>query len=82
MCVQMFVSTHYAGKDVAIQFQQGETHKKVFGPIFVYLNSAPSKDQFKSLWSDAKQKVNISLTIIYDLFVSISQYAMTYLIVL
>jgi len=66
----MFVSTHYAGKDVAIQFQEGETYKKVFGPVFVYLNSAPSK-QFKSLWSDAKQKVNISLTIIYDLFISI-----------
>jgi hypothetical protein len=65
----MFVSTHYAGKDVAIQFEEGETYKKVFGPIFVYLNSASSKDQFKSLWTDAKQKVNISLTIIHDLFI-------------
>ncbi|AES95929.2 rhamnogalacturonate lyase B-like protein [Medicago truncatula] len=61
ICLSMFVSTHYAGKDVAIQFQQGETHKKVFGPIFVYLNSAPSKDQFKSLWSDAKQKLSNEL---------------------
>jgi len=57
----MFMSIHYAGKDVAIEFQEGETYKKVLGPIFVYLNSASSNDQFKSLWSDAKQKVNIPL---------------------
>ncbi|KAI5436093.1 hypothetical protein KIW84_022513 [Lathyrus oleraceus] len=56
-CLFMFVSTHYAGKQVEIEFQQGEAYKKVFGPIFVYLNSAPSNNQFKSLWSDAKQKL-------------------------
>jgi rhamnogalacturonan endolyase len=64
----MFVSTHYAGKTVTIEFKEGEAYKKVFGPIFIYLNSAPSKDKFKSLWSDAKQKVKISLTITLLLF--------------
>lgn len=68
----MFVSTHYAGKQVEIEFQQGEAYKKVFGPIFVYLNSAPSNNQFKSLWSDAKQKVYILVTFKYNLFILIN----------
>ncbi|KAK2374056.1 rhamnogalacturonate lyase [Trifolium repens] len=58
ICLSMFVSTHYAGKTVTIEFKEGEAYKKVFGPIFIYLNSAPSKDKFKSLWSDAKQKLS------------------------
>ncbi|GAU23286.1 hypothetical protein TSUD_237400 [Trifolium subterraneum] len=58
ICLSMFVSTHYAGKTVAMEFKEGEAYKKAFGPIFVYLNSAPSKDKFKSLWSDAKQKLS------------------------
>ncbi|CAJ2647305.1 unnamed protein product [Trifolium pratense] len=57
ICLSMFVSTHYAGKTVAIELKEGEAYKKVFGPIFIYLNSAPSKDKFKSLWTDAKQKL-------------------------
>ncbi|XP_058772232.1 uncharacterized protein LOC131646097 [Vicia villosa] len=55
--LSMFVSTHYGGKRLALEFKEGETYKKVFGPIFVYLNSAPSNNQFKSLWSDAKHKL-------------------------
>ncbi|KAK7252453.1 hypothetical protein RIF29_36399 [Crotalaria pallida] len=57
--LNMFVSTHYAGKHVTISFEQGETYKKVFGPFYTYLNSAPSNAQFGSLWSDAvRQKSN------------------------
>jgi len=55
----MFTSTHYAGKKVIIAFDEGETYKKVFGPIFVYLNSATTKTQFKSLWADAVEQVLI-----------------------
>ncbi|KAE9597960.1 putative rhamnogalacturonan endolyase [Lupinus albus] len=51
--LSMFVSTHYAGKEVTMEFKDGETYKKVFGPIFVYLNSASTKNQALSLWSDA-----------------------------
>ncbi|KAK4263052.1 hypothetical protein QN277_028528 [Acacia crassicarpa] len=54
----MFVSTHYAGTSVSINFEEGETYKKVFGPIFVYLNSAPSQDNLDSLWSDAVRQSN------------------------
>ncbi|KAE9614481.1 putative rhamnogalacturonan endolyase [Lupinus albus] len=51
--LNMFVSTHYAGQEVVMSFKEGETYKKVFGPAFVYLNSAKTKDDSLSLWSDA-----------------------------
>ncbi|XP_019447183.1 PREDICTED: uncharacterized protein LOC109350396 [Lupinus angustifolius] len=54
--LNMFMSTHYAGKNVAMSFGQGETYKKVFGPFYTYLNSASSDAQFRSLWSDAVQQ--------------------------
>lgn len=38
-------------------FQEGETYKKVFGPVFVYVNSASSQNDTLSLWSDAAQQV-------------------------
>ncbi|WJX93513.1 rhamnogalacturonan endolyase [Trifolium repens] len=54
--LSMFVSTHYAGKEVTMAFQDGETYKKAFGPVFVYLNT-DSKDNDKlSLWTDAVQQ--------------------------
>ncbi|XP_027909278.1 uncharacterized protein LOC114168587 [Vigna unguiculata] len=56
--LSMFTSTHYAGKKVIIAFDEGETYKKVFGPIFVYLNSATTKTQFKSLWADAVEQLS------------------------
>lgn len=59
----MFTSTHYGGKDVTMNFGEGETYKKVFGPIFVYLNSCPNKARFRSLWSDAVKQVFISLSL-------------------
>lgn len=56
----MFVSTHYAGKKAGIELKEGETWKKVFGPVFVYLNSAPrSKNSISTLWNDAKKQVII-----------------------
>ncbi|OIV94471.1 hypothetical protein TanjilG_25533 [Lupinus angustifolius] len=54
--LNMFVSTHYAGKSLGMTFQQGETHKKVYGPFFTYLNSAESNAKYKTLWSDAVQQ--------------------------
>ncbi|XP_019438831.1 PREDICTED: uncharacterized protein LOC109344523 [Lupinus angustifolius] len=53
-----FVSTHYAGKEVTMSFEEGETYKKVFGPVFVYLNSATNKDNSLSLWSDAVDQLS------------------------
>lgn len=53
----MFMSTHYAGEDLNIEFQEGEPWKKVYGPIFVYLNSVKSKIETQNLWPDAKKQV-------------------------
>ncbi|KAL6225063.1 hypothetical protein ACLB2K_003915 [Fragaria x ananassa] len=56
--LSMFVSTHYAGKDLGIKFEEGKAWKKVFGPVFVYLNSAPSsKNSTSILWNNAKQQL-------------------------
>lgn len=53
--MQMFMSTHYAGIDIAARFRGGEQWKKVFGPVFTYLNSNQTDPM--RLWDDAKNKV-------------------------
>ncbi|KAK3017900.1 hypothetical protein RJ639_005206 [Escallonia herrerae] len=56
--LSMFVSTHYAGDELALMFRNGEPWKKVFGPVFVYLNSDNSgKKDPNSLWEDAKERM-------------------------
>lgn len=55
----MFVSTHYAGKEVTMAFEDGESYKKVFGPVFVYLNTDSSENDNSTLWSDAVQQVQL-----------------------
>ncbi|KAK4707682.1 hypothetical protein R3W88_028607 [Solanum pinnatisectum] len=61
--LSIFVSTHYAGEDLAIKFEQGEAWKKVIGPVFVYLNSnAAAKANPSILWNDAKKRMNQEAT--------------------
>ncbi|XP_008781312.2 probable rhamnogalacturonate lyase B [Phoenix dactylifera] len=52
--LSVFVSAHYAGQDVVPKFRNGEYWKKVFGPVFIYLNSAWDESDPKMLWEDAK----------------------------
>uniref|UniRef100_A0A7N0TNA7 Rhamnogalacturonan lyase domain-containing protein n=1 Tax=Kalanchoe fedtschenkoi TaxID=63787 RepID=A0A7N0TNA7_KALFE len=48
----MFMSNHYAGKDIQTQFRNGEPWKKVFGPVFMYLNSVEKNPvNYKSQYS-------------------------------
>ncbi|KAL0440027.1 UNVERIFIED_CONTAM: hypothetical protein Slati_2485700 [Sesamum latifolium] len=57
----MFVSTHYGGEDLVIKFGEGEKWKKVFGPVFIYLNSCPVDNNDAaavSLWYDAKDQMD------------------------
>lgn len=54
--LSMFVSTHYAGGNLGMKFRNGERWKKVFGPVFIYLNSA-SNNHRSSLWHDAKSQM-------------------------
>ncbi|CAN1341065.1 Rhamnogalacturonate lyase [Linum perenne] len=53
----MFHSTHYAGKDLMLKVATGEHWKKVFGPVFIYLNSAPHGSDPVLLWEDAKRQM-------------------------
>ncbi|XP_020273524.1 probable rhamnogalacturonate lyase B isoform X4 [Asparagus officinalis] len=57
----MFVSTHYAGADLALQFRGGEYWKKVFGPVFMYLNSSWIFTDPQLLWEDAKIQMQIEV---------------------
>lgn len=54
---QIFLSTHYAGQDLVPKFRAGEPWKKVFGPVFLYLNSTSVRDDPFWLWEDAKIQV-------------------------
>lgn len=58
-CKQMFVSTHYGGENLILKFEEGEKWKKVFGPVFMYVNSVADKSDTVSMWNDAKEQVQI-----------------------
>ncbi|KAJ8451741.1 hypothetical protein Cgig2_007224 [Carnegiea gigantea] len=53
----MFHSTHYAGEDLIMSFQNGEPWTKVFGPHFVHLNSLHGKGDPITLWQKAKDEM-------------------------
>ncbi|KAJ0086595.1 hypothetical protein Patl1_08702 [Pistacia atlantica] len=53
----MFLSGHYAGKYMVTSVGPNEPWKKVFGPVFIYLNSAVNGDDPLWLWEDAKIKM-------------------------
>ncbi|CAL1406508.1 unnamed protein product [Linum trigynum] len=53
----MFHSTHYAGKFQLLTVAAGEHWKKVFGPVFIYFNSAPNGSDPQLLWEDAKTQM-------------------------
>jgi len=50
----MFLSGHYAGQDLVPKIRGGESWKKVFGPVYIYLNSAAGGYDPLWLWEDAK----------------------------
>jgi rhamnogalacturonan endolyase len=55
------MSAHYSGIDLEMKFKDGEPWKKVFGPIFVYMNSVSHQNDYQKLWVDAKEKVCLNL---------------------
>ena len=61
---QIFHSTHYSGEDLMLKFGQNEAWKKVYGPVFIYLNSLLEEeeeegDPLQLLWEDAKEQVQV-----------------------
>ncbi|XVF36559.1 hypothetical protein REPUB_Repub19eG0068000 [Reevesia pubescens] len=57
VALAMFLSAHYAGEDLVLKLNPGEPWKKVFGPVFLYLNSVWSQETVFSLWEDAKNQM-------------------------
>ncbi|MED6130816.1 hypothetical protein PIB30_004237 [Stylosanthes scabra] len=62
----VFLSAHYSGEDLVPKFKEGEGWKKVFGPVFIYLNSpndnnTSDDDPHKMLWEDAKLQMNVEV---------------------
>ncbi|KAL1566777.1 rhamnogalacturonan endolyase [Salvia divinorum] len=49
----IFFSVHYAGADFGVRLRNGERWNKVFGPVFMYLNSDLDST---SIWEDAKRQ--------------------------
>ncbi|CAI9266406.1 unnamed protein product [Lactuca saligna] len=60
-CLAVFVGAHYAGDDLVPKFGQGEAWKKVFGPVFIYLNSVMDGEDPLTLWDDAKTQMMIEV---------------------
>ncbi|KAF2299820.1 hypothetical protein GH714_003616 [Hevea brasiliensis] len=52
----MFLSAHYVGEDMVLKFKHGEPWKKVFGPVFIYLNTLLDENDPLLLWEDAKEQ--------------------------
>ncbi|XP_065872226.1 probable rhamnogalacturonate lyase B isoform X2 [Euphorbia lathyris] len=53
-CLSVFHSTHYVGAEMTMEFGANEAWKKVYGPVFIYLNSDLDA---ALLWEDAKRQV-------------------------
>ncbi|XP_042486955.1 rhamnogalacturonate lyase-like [Macadamia integrifolia] len=54
----IFISDHYSGEDLRVKFSNGEPWKKVFGPVYMYLNSASDGQHATTqLWDDAKKQM-------------------------
>nr|XP_043614244.1 probable rhamnogalacturonate lyase B isoform X2 [Erigeron canadensis] len=61
-CLAVFVGAHYAGDDLVPKFAQGEPWKKVFGPVFIYLNSTMCGEDPITLWDDAKRQMMVEVS--------------------
>ncbi|XP_016467717.2 uncharacterized protein LOC107790313 isoform X2 [Nicotiana tabacum] len=59
--LSMFLSAHYAGEDLVAKFGEGEPWKKVFGPVFIYLNYVNEGEDPLILWEDAKEQMLVEV---------------------
>ncbi|KAF5740132.1 rhamnogalacturonate lyase B-like isoform X1 [Tripterygium wilfordii] len=56
-CLTVFLSQHYVGDALEVKVIANEPWKKVYGPVFIYLNSALTRDAKSQLWQDAKRQM-------------------------
>ncbi|KAF3447273.1 hypothetical protein FNV43_RR12453 [Rhamnella rubrinervis] len=58
----IFHSTHYSGEDLIMKFESDEEWNKVYGPVFMYLNSlSDGGDPLQELWEDAKNQMKVEV---------------------
>ncbi|XP_058780720.1 probable rhamnogalacturonate lyase B [Vicia villosa] len=58
----VFLSAHYSGEDLVPKFKANEAWKKVFGPVFIYVNSPYYEDYDPiKLWDDAKLQMLVEV---------------------
>ncbi|GLT60576.1 hypothetical protein SLA2020_333370 [Shorea laevis] len=58
----MFLSAHYAGEDMVLKLKRGEPWKKVFGPVYYYLNTLMDDNNDPNwLWQDAKEQMMVEV---------------------
>ncbi|XP_030542772.1 rhamnogalacturonate lyase-like [Rhodamnia argentea] len=55
--LNVFVSAHYSGVDLTMKFGPNEPWKKVYGPVFIHVNSMLDGKDPRSLWMDAKEQL-------------------------
>ncbi|KAG9440114.1 hypothetical protein H6P81_020279 [Aristolochia fimbriata] len=55
--LSVFHSAHYAGGSLVPRIENGEPWKKVYGPVFFYLNSDDYGHGRQTLWEDAKRQM-------------------------
>ncbi|KAF2283862.1 hypothetical protein GH714_016606 [Hevea brasiliensis] len=56
--LNMFTSTHYTGKDLNTQYRNGKPWKKVFGPVYAFLNSISTDEDPMLLGKTLKNRYN------------------------
>ncbi|KAK9758372.1 hypothetical protein RND81_01G225500 [Saponaria officinalis] len=59
--LSVLLSTHYSGKELMANFEDGEPWKKVLGPLFVYANSRKADNDSLQLWEDAKRQLSVEV---------------------
>ncbi|EEF35030.1 lyase, putative [Ricinus communis] len=61
MSVLPILPAHYSGEDMVLKLKSGEPRKKVFGPVFIYLNTLLDANDPLLLWEDAKLQMLIEV---------------------
>ncbi|KAI4389482.1 hypothetical protein MLD38_001704 [Melastoma candidum] len=61
--LSVFLSSHYAGEDLTPKFQAGEEWKKVFGPVFIHVNSLFEGLDPLLLWEEAKLQMMVEVAV-------------------
>ncbi|KAF5740131.1 Rhamnogalacturonate lyase family protein [Tripterygium wilfordii] len=57
-CLTDFLSSHYVGGEyITLQVAANEPWNKVYGPVFIYLNSGPAGGTPSQLWEDAGRQM-------------------------